>query len=348
MGMGGDGGGATTTTKTTQTLPKWLQPYAKQLAGHAASLYGAGAHYPQQQVAPLNQTQQQAFQQFQDLYGNLSGISGGLAGTIPGLTGVTGQLGDLQNQLGGLQGQLGGYGQYAGNLAGQVYPGLQEAQAANQAFMSGQYASPATNPYLQDYYNAAAAPVIANYQQAVAPNILANAVGQGGLGSSGTASAFDAAQANLGTSLQDLASNMYEPAYQQGMSQMQAAIGQQPGLAQAMYTPLQEQLGIVGQQLGANQQQLAANQQLANLYGQVGGVYGQLGNLNTLQSQAAQNILGAGGQQQQQAQNVLNALYQNAMSPYTMLGQAANLIGPLSGGGGTQISVGPNPQQSAK
>src|SRR5215472_9438667 len=71
MGMGGDGGGATTTTKTTQTLPKWLQPYAKQLAGQAASLYGAGAQYPQQQVAPLNQTQQQAFQQFQDLYGNL-------------------------------------------------------------------------------------------------------------------------------------------------------------------------------------------------------------------------------------------------------------------------------------
>src|SRR5215472_17862638 len=137
--MGG-GGPSTTTTKTTQTLPKWLQPYAQGLAGQAAGLYGPGQQYPQQQVAPLTPTQQQAFQQFQDLYGNLSGISGGLAGTIPGLTGVTGQLGDLQSQLGGLQGQLGGYGQYAGNLAGQVYPGLQEAQAANQAFMSGQYA----------------------------------------------------------------------------------------------------------------------------------------------------------------------------------------------------------------
>jgi len=337
MGMGG-GGPSNVTQKTTTSIPKWAQPYAQGILSDASSLYGpafGGGGFPQQSVAPLDPTQQEAFQQFQDLYGNLSQIGQGLGG-------VGGQLGDLQSQLGGLQGQLGGYSQYAGNLAGQnVYPGLGQAQSQLGNFMSGQYASPATNQYLQDYYNAAAAPVIANYQQAVAPNILANAIGQGGLGSSGTASAFDAAQANLGTSLQDLAANMYEPAYQQGMQQMQTAIGMEPGMAQAWYGPLQQQLGIAGQQAGLNQQQMAGNQQMANLYGQLGG-------LNTLQSQAAQNILGAGGQQQQQAQNVLNALYQNRMMPYQMLGQAAGLIGPVTGGGGTSVQVGPNPYATGK
>jgi hypothetical protein len=279
--------------------------------------------------------------------------------------------------MGGLGGQLAGYGDYAGGLAaGNVYPGLGTAQNQLTNFMSGMYASPSTNPYLQDYYNAAAAPVIANYQQAVAPNLLANAIGAGGLGSSGTASAFDAAQANLGTSLQNLASGMYEPAYQQGMQQMQAAIGMEPGMAQAWYTPLQQQLGInqqqqnellnqanlynqqaglvgqqaglVGQQAGmlGQQGQMVGNQ--AGLYGQQAGLVGQeLGGVGQ-QMQGAQDILGVGGQQQQQLQNILNTAYQNLMQPYSMLGQAAGLLGPVTGGGGTQVTVGPNPMQSAK
>jgi hypothetical protein len=360
---GGGGGGSTQTTKTTQQLPKWLQPYAQGLAGQAAGLYGAGQQYPQQSVAPFSPAQQQGFQDVQNVYNQLGGLNqqlGGMMGQFGGLQGQyggqQGQLGDLQSQLGGLQGQLSGYGQYAGDLAGSgVYPGLQAAQQANQAFMSGQYASPSSNPYLQDYYNAAAAPVIANYQNAVAPNLLANAIGAGGLGSSGTASAFDAAQANLGTSLQDLASNMYEPAYQQGMQQMQTAIGEQPSLATAMYTPLNEQLNIAGQQLGANQQQAGLvgqqtglTQQEQNLLGQQLGANQQQMAANQLLGQGAQNIIGIGGQQQQQLQNILNTAFGNQMTPYNMLGQAAGLIGPLSGGGGTQVTVGPNPQQSAK
>jgi hypothetical protein len=384
------GGPSTTTSKTTTSLPTWAQPYAKGLLSQASGLYGAGSQYPQQQVAPLDPTQQQAFGDIQSVYnqlgplaGQIGNIGGALGGLMPQygdqysqLGGVLGQygqqgtqLGNLGSQLGGLQGQLSGYGQYAGNLAGSgVYPGLNQAQATNQAFMSGQFASPSTNPYLQDYYNAAAAPVIANYQQAVAPNILSNAIGAGGLGSSGTASAFDAAQANLGTSLQDLASNIYEPAYQQGMTQMQNAVGMEPGLATAMYTPLNEQLsiagqqaqlanqqaGLVGQQTGLSGQEAAAIGQQTGLTGQQASLYGQQLAANQQQlaamgqmGQAAQNILGIGGQQQQQQQNVLNALFQNQMMPYQMLQQAAGLIGPVTGQGGTTVSVSPN-QQATK
>jgi hypothetical protein len=45
---------------------------------------------------------------------------------------------------------------------------------------------------------------------------------------------------------------------------------------------------------------------------------------------------------------VLNTAFGNQMMPYNMLGQAAGLIGPMSGSAGTQVTVGPNAQQSAK
>ncbi len=185
-------------------------------------------------------------------------------------------------------------GQTAGTQAA-----LTGAQGANANIASGANLDPSTNKYLQDYYNAAAAPVIENYTQAVAPNILANAVGAGGLGSSGEAQAFSNAQTDLGRSLGDLAANIYEPAYEQGLSQQASAIGQAPNLATGQYIPSQ-----------------ALNQ--------------------------------VGTQQQQQQQNILNTIFQNAMAPYNALTTQANLIGPLSGGGSNTVSISPNSQQSSK
>jgi hypothetical protein len=129
------------------------------------------------------------------------------------------------------------------------------AQGANAAIASGANLNPQTNQYLQDYYNAAAAPVIENYTQAVAPNILANAVGAGGLGSSGEEQAFSNAQTDLGRSLGDLAANIYEPAYEQGLSQQASAIGQAPNLATGQYIPSQ-QLNQVGTQQQGQQQNI--------------------------------------------------------------------------------------------
>jgi hypothetical protein len=130
---------------------------------------------------------------------------------------------------------------------------LNSAQSANSAIASGANLSPSTNQYLEQYYNAAAAPTVENYEQAVAPNILSNAVASGGLGSSGEGQAFSTAETNLGTQLGNLAANIYEPAYETGLSQQATAIGQAPGLATAQYTPATE-LNTVGTQQQQQQQ----------------------------------------------------------------------------------------------
>lgn len=139
---------------------------------------------------------------------------------------------------------------------------LTGAQDANSAIASGANLSPSTNQYLQQYYDAAAAPTIQNYETAVAPNILSNAVASGGLGSSGEEQAFTNAQNTLGTQLGDLAANIYEPAYETGLNQQATAIGQAPALATGQYIP-STQLNTVGTQQ-QQQQQNVLNTAYAN------------------------------------------------------------------------------------
>ena len=180
---------------------------------------------------------------------------------------------------------------------------LGTAQNANTAIAGGANLNPQTNQYLQQYYNAAAQPVIQNYEQAVAPNILSNAVAAGGLGSSGTEQAFSNAQSQLGQQLGNLSANIYEPAYETALGQQTAAIGQAPGLATAQYTP-------------------------------------------------SEMLTGIGGQQQQQAQDVLQTGYQNqtqqAMWPYTALQMFGPTIGQAIGNAGTTVTTGTNPASTGK
>ena len=63
---------------------------------------------------------------------------------------------------------------------------LTTAQNANTAIASGANLNPATNPALDAYINAGMQPLVQQYEWATAPNILQNAVGSGGFGSSGT------------------------------------------------------------------------------------------------------------------------------------------------------------------
>ena len=180
---------------------------------------------------------------------------------------------------------------------------LNTAQNANTAIAAGANLNPQTNQYLQQYYNAAAEPVVQNYEQAVAPNILGNAVAAGGLGSSGTEQAFSNAQSQLGQQLGNLSANIYEPAYETALGQQTAAIGQAPGLATAQYTPASELTGI-------------------------------------------------GGQQQSQAQNVLQTGYQNqtaqGMWPYTALQMFGPTIGQALGNAGTTVTTSTNPSSTSK
>ena len=138
-------------------------------------------------------------------------------------------------------------------LSGPESQFLQGAQGQNAATSSGQYLDPSTNNYLQSYYDAAAAPMMANYKDTVAPNLPSNAVTSGGLGSSGTQQAFGQAETNLSSGLENLAANIYEPAYMAERQLQQGATQFAPNMAQAQYLPGQE-LGNVGQSQQQQQQ----------------------------------------------------------------------------------------------
>jgi hypothetical protein len=129
----------------------------------------------------------------------------------------------------------------------------------------GGYLNP-NNPYLANYFNAAAAPMTQNYQQTIAPNILQQAAQTGTLGSAGTGQAFGNAETALAQGLGNLGAGIYEPAYAQGLNITQQAAQGAPGLAQGQYIPEQQlmQSGQIGQAQGQN----VLNTGYQNLYNQ--------------------------------------------------------------------------------
>lgn len=298
--MGGGSPSSTTSTSTSQ-LPKWATGTAQEFLGAAGNQYFPGGQIapsplPNQQVAPFTQAQLAGQQLGEQSVGT----------TLSGVPYAQGSAAQTAAQTGDTQAALG------------------TAQNANTAIAAGQNLNPQTNQYLQEYYNAAAQPVIQNYEQAVAPNILSNAVAAGGLGSSGSEQAFSNAQSQLGQQLGNLSANIYEPAYEQGLQQQAAAIGQAPSLATGQYTPASE-LGQAAQ----------------TLYGAGSQVSG-----------AGNTLAGIGGQQQQQAQDVLQTGYQNqtqqAMWPYTALQMFGPTIGQAIGNAGTTVTTGTNPASTGK
>lgn len=161
---------------------------------------------------------------------------------------------------------------------------LNAAEQQQQDTINGAGLSP-NNPYLAQYFNTAAQPMINQYTQATAPNILQSAAQTGGLGGSGQAEAFKNAQSGLAEGLGNLGAGIYEPAYAQGVQNQQAAAQNAPNLASGQYIPSQQlmQSGQVGQNQAQNVLQTAYN----NLYGtaqypfqelsQLGGALGQAG-----------------------------------------------------------------------
>jgi hypothetical protein len=308
-------------------------PYAQQQTGIASQLFGGGP-YPQQQVAGFSPDQLAAMQGVQQLtpeqqaYLNQAQSQNAmLAGGAPSINAATGALTGLATGQNPYQQQA--YGA-AGGLLNNPY--IQAAQQANQATISGQYLDPSRNQALQDYMNAGMAPIIANYQTATAPNILANAIGAGGLGSSGTAEAFEAAGSELSRSLGDYAANVMYPAYQQERQLQQQAIQGAPGLLAPTQQGISALSGLLGQQAGA-----ATG--LPGMYGPQQTAISQAPGLAQGAYMPSEQLMGIGTQQQQQLQNQLNAAFGNQMMPYQMEQMGANLIGALSGGGGQSFQV---------
>jgi len=189
------------------------------------------------------------------------------------------------------------------------------------------------NPYLQQYYNAAAQPMVQNYQNAVAPNLLANFASSGTVGGSGQTAAFNNAQSQLSQGLGSLGAQIYEPAWAQ--TQQIAANEAMQGQA------LQAQAGMQAQQNAANELMQQRGLAADLFSGAIGNTPALTANAYTPANEMAQ----AGAQQQNQLQNILNNAYGNlntqAMWPYQALSSLGSGIAQMGGlGGGTQITTG--------
>ncbi len=172
-------------------------------------------------------------------------------------------------------------GLQSGQQPSSQFPGTQgflnnSIGAANYAAQGG-LMNPSSNPYLKQYYDAAAQPMISEYEQATAPNIVKDAAQTGTVGGTGQTEATRNANTSLATGLGDLAANIYEPAYNQGLQAAEAAVGGAPSLASGAYIPSQmmQQSGAVGQ----NQLQNQLNTAYGNLNAQSQWPYTELNQL---------------------------------------------------------------------
>jgi hypothetical protein len=195
------------------------------------------------------------------------------------------------------------------------------------------------NSALNDVYNTAARKATETYQQATMPGIRAGAQGAGMGASSRNALAQGQATGMYGQGLQDLAGQIYAPAYENERNRMLQAA----------------QAGQAGQYQGAGMLQSGQENNLQRLLSGA-NLQSQNNQFNTnAQLQAAQmapgasswganQLMGLGAINQGQNQNELNAMQnywnQYQQAPWNRLGAYS---GQLGGGTGGQTSQTTNP-----
>jgi hypothetical protein len=313
-------------------------------------------------VAGFQPLQQQAYQgagalQLPNQYGAATDLAGnagyGALGTV-GQAGMYGQQGSrTAQQAAQLSNAYGG----AGALAGQQYAGMSGMTGQQGANIGASLGQMSTNPnavgaFMNPYVANSLAPQLQLLAQQGGIQGAAQqgaATQAGAFGGSRSALANSLAQQNSLLAQQQAIGQGYNTAFNNAQNQMnvsnQAALaGNQQALSgygQAGAQSLQGlnmglagagqagQLGLSGTQAGLAG---VAAQQAG--YGQAGAAGSNLANIGTSQLAAQQGILGLqnqfGGQQQQQAQNVINAgmtNYQTAQQyPMAQLGQLKSLI----------------------
>ena len=141
-------------------------------------------------------------------------------------------------------------------------PMLSGMQDYMTSLLSGQFASPETNPWLAEAYNQAAGRMGEQFQNVTLPGMRSSAQGAGRSGS-GVQALLEGQQMDaLSQGLGSLANQMYGGAYQQNMQNMLTGAQMAPLLNQAMYQPAQ-MMDLVGQQRrGLEQQLLSADLQI--------------------------------------------------------------------------------------
>ena len=146
------------------------------------------------------------------------------------------------------------------------------------ATQSGAYLEPQTNPYLEQTFAAAAAPVAQEFRDATEPGIQAEFARAGSFGGSAQNQAEGIAQQNLGNTLQNLATNIYGGNYEQERQNQIRQQGLVPGLLDASFAPASELMNIGGLQQQFGQETLNTRlQNLENQYNWPFQLLGQLG-----------------------------------------------------------------------
>lgn len=367
------GGGGTTQTQSNQPPQQYLDAYT-QVLGQANNVAQTPyQNYPGQLQADFSPMQQQGF----DVIGSAPGIQAPyFNAAAQDFTNATAPLAtSMQPYVDQARQQ---YQNVAGsNLQGAVSPW--QAQAA-QGFANGsqqltpaQYSGAAIqqyqSPYTQQVVDATQAQF--NNQNAQAQNQLrGNAASQGALGGDrlGVAQGVLAGQQQLAQApvIAGLENTGFQTAQNEFNNQQQTALTAQQQSQALQQQAAQGYAGLGGQSLTAAQQQAALQQQAGQgfaglgqnelgaaqaqgwLNAQAGSGMAGLGNAalqGTITSGNA--LLGAGAQQQQQAQTGLNIPFQQWQAqnayPYQTTGWLANIaegLGGSSGGIGSTTTPG--------
>lgn len=216
----------------------------------------------------------------------IEGLAEGL-GLTPKQTGEQTVVQDLpewqrpyvQQMLAQAQRLYGTNGRLTPNLDPNLVRGYQALAQSGGGLMSGlqdvlggQYLDPATNPWLQKTYDAAASGLTRNFNTAVAPSIAAQMSASGRYGSGAHAAAMGNAADALGRNLASLSSDIYGSNYARERQNMMSALSMMP---QAAALQSQGLLGLGQAQMGLQEQQLMEPwKRLGLLQGMITGNYG--------------------------------------------------------------------------
>jgi hypothetical protein len=294
----------TTTTQITSNIPEWAKKYATDLLG-----FGAALTYPK--FNPETGKLESGFQQYGgDLVAGLSPLQQQAMGDLSRM-----QVSPQTSQATGFTGLA---ALQAQDLA--RYNPLQQQSYYQSAFDQPGGIDRYMSPYMQGVVEQQKSRAIQDYGRQL-PGMGAAAARAGAKGGTREALMQSEARRGLNEQLQNIQATGLQNAFQQAQGQA------------SQDAQLRAQYGLAGTQLGEQSRQFGAGLGLQGLQQQLAAA-GQLGQLGQQQYQQQAGILGAqmgaGGQQQELKQRMLDSNYQRFIDemsyPYKQLEFMSNLL----------------------
>ncbi|KVL90763.1 hypothetical protein [Burkholderia stagnalis] len=307
--MADDGGGSSQSQTTTSDLPAWALPYAKDLLQRSSDLSKKDIpQYDGKTVADLNQTQTGAIQGLTNAAGNQAGTAGAAMDYYRSLTGNPNGF-QISNP-------------FTGNVTAST--------------VADKFADPANNPYLAQTVDASNRAITDAYQNGTAASTMAQFRNAGAFGGSAQQQVTSQNEQNLGRTLSENTSNMYNSAYNT------AANVATQNAAQRNAVNLANQSVGTAANTAYNSQ---ASQNYQNQQGNILGALGTATGANAAASSLSGNQMAGGAVAQGNDQDKLNAMYQawfnRVNQPYQQLGiLSKGLAGAIPSGAGTTTTTG--------